>query len=208
VLHIVALRYAEPYYADTEACLLRTSAPITWVERSGGVGSLSAAFNSGFRRLPPEADLVWFTTDVTFDADLPDKLAAALGADPGLWAIHPAHMSDHLSHRPDDSGEVRDVPYIEFTAPMVRVSAFRAAGGLDENHWYWYQDLLFSKEVREQGGRMAVHHGAVLGHVYRRNCVTHPVTQRRYQMRNQRDSIERALLERRFGRDWRKHLWV
>lgn len=207
MLHIVALRYLEPYYADTVRCLEACGLPVTYVDRPGGVGNMSDAFNRGFNTLPDDVKHVWFTSDITFEPWVPRALSDALESDCRLSGIHPAHPSDHLSHRPDGTSAVRLVPYIEFTAAMVRADVYRGLGGLDSNYWYWYQDLLFSKAVRDSGGRLAVHHGAQVGHVYRRGCVTSPITRQRYSLRKQRDYVERPKLAKRFGPDWRDILW-
>lgn len=209
-VQVVALLYREPYYADTVDCLARCDYPVTYVERNKGAGNMSLAFNRGFELARSAgADLVWFTTDVTFDPRVPRRLAAALLGSPALAAVHPAHPSDHAHHRPDGSGELKAVPYVEFTAPMWRADAFEACGRLDEDHWFWYQDLLISREARSRGYDLAVHHGAEVGHVYRRtDAEPHPVTKMRYDLRRYRDPVEQRLLEKRFGANWREQLWT
>ncbi len=211
VVHVVALLYLEPYYSRTVECLSACGLPVTYVERHRGTGSLTAALNRGFANLnPPPGSFVWFTTDVEFDPEVPEKLARALQEDPGLAAIHPAHPSDHQSHRPDGSGVVKLVPYVEFTAPMWRADAFRDCGLLDEDHWYWYQDLVISKTARDMGYRLAVHHGAEVSHAYRgrQGEEIHPITKLRYDLRRYRDPVEQRLLERKYGPDWRAVLWA
>jgi GT2 family glycosyltransferase len=208
-LHIVALLYSEPYYRQTVECLNACGFPVTFTERHKGSGSLSYAMNRGFEKVEPKAEFVWFTTDITFEPETPKKLLAAFSSNPDLSAIHPAHPSDHVSHRPDGSDSVRLVPYLEFTAPMWRAADFRECGLLDENHWYWYQDLLISREARLRGKAMAVHHGTTVGHVYRRSDAhLHPVTRARYELRKYRDKVEQRLLQARFGPNWREVLWA
>lgn len=210
---VVALHYREPYYSDTVSCLKAQPYEVTVTERHRGVGSLSWAMNRGFSKVAERdgslPEFVWFVTDVTFDPEVPTRLAAALDADPDLAALHPAHQSDHHHHRPDGSGEVKSVPYLEFTAPMWRSEAFRRCGMLDLDHWYWYQDLVISKSARDLGYSLAVHHGAKVGHVYHRaDTSPHPVTRQRYDMRRYRDPVEQKILERKFGLNWRDVLWA
>lgn len=209
-LHIVALLYVEPYYRETVQSLDKCNYPVTFVERPGrGTGSLSYALNRGFEEVESKCEFVWFTTDITFTPEVPAKLMKALEVDSKLAAIHPAHFSDHPHHRPDGSGEVRIVPYVEFTGPMWRTSVFRECGMLDENHWYAYQDLLISREARLRGYKLAVHHGAEIGHTYRRTDKDlHPITRRRYGLRRYRDKVEARLLESRLGPNWRNDLWA
>ena len=80
--------------------------------------------------------------------------------------------------------------------------------GLDVNHWYWYQDLIWSKKTREAGGVMGVDHTTSVHHVYRRNSIQYPITRKRYATRRKRDVIERKLLRERYGKNWRDILWA
>ena len=201
---IVALQYQEPYYNNTINCLRECGLPVYWADRQG-IGNFSAAMNKAFENVTQ--DLCWFITDIEFDPATPFKLSNSL-IDHNLAAIHPEHESDHLHHRPDGSGLVKEVPYIEFTAPMVRSDWYREVGGLDEDHWYWYQDLIFSKAVRDRGGKMAVDHGAPIRHIYRRNDIQYEVTKQRYKLRQERDIIEKGILVKKFGPDWKKVLWT
>lgn len=203
-IRIIALRYEEPYYADTLECIWGSGLPVTYADRQG-VGNFSKAMNEAAMQ-PHQEEFLWFLTDVTFDPKTPLRLAENMGKH-NLWALHPAHQSDHQSHIPDGSGEVKYVPYIEWTAPMVRTSLFHELGGLDENHHYWYQDLLFSKQLRDRGLYMGVDHGNPVGHIYRRNELVHEITKQRYDLRLKRDIIERELLRKRFGPRWRSVLW-
>lgn len=206
-VHIIALEYHEPYYAETRQCIRATELPVQYACRQG-IGNFSAAMNEAFRRLrPADDDLVWFITDITFDPKTPHRLAERFKETPELWALHPEHPSDHRSHQPNGTKEVQFVPYIEFTAPMVRASTYMALGGLDENHHYWYQDLIFSKGIRDLGGLMGVDHGNPIQHIYRRDKVEHEVTRQRYALRKQRDQQEISFLQARYGPNWRQVLW-
>lgn len=203
-LAIVALVYQEPYYAQTRDCIAATGLPVYWADRKG-VGNFSAAMNEAFARTTE--DLIWFTTDIVFEPETPLRLRERL-LENELVIIQPAYLSDHQHLRPDGSGLVKRVPYLEWTAPLVRAEWFREIGGLDEDFHYWMQDLIFSKEVRERGGAMGVDHGCVINHVYHReDKVKHPVTKQRYSLRNRRVPIERNLLARKFGPNWKDLLW-
>lgn len=200
---IVALRYEEPYYARTEACIEATGLPVYWADRQGW-GNFSAAMNEAARRV--QEPFIWFITDIEFEPHVPDELLARIVSN-DLVALHPAHNSDHIHHIPDGSGSVKEVPFIEFTAPMVRTDVFREVGGLDEDYHYWIMDLLFSKELRERGYRMGVDHGNPIQHVYRRDNIQYPITKKRYEIRKKRALIEEHQLARRFGPKWREILW-
>lgn len=203
-IRIIALKYEEPYYSDTLECIWATGIPVTYADRQG-VGNFSKAMNEAALQNHPE-EYLWFLTDVTFDPKTPFGLMES-AIKHNLSAVHPAHPSDHASHIPDGSGEVKLVPYVEWTAPLVRNETFKALGGLDEDHHYWYQDLIYSKLLRDAGLRMGVDHGNPVGHTYRRNQIEHEITKQRYNMRIKRDSIERGILRKKFGPNWRRILW-
>lgn len=215
MITIVALQYHEPYYEATRQCIAATQLPVVWVDRQGW-GNFSKAMNEGVRQATTR--YIWFTTDITFEPDTPYRLLEALQSF-SLAAVHPHHNSDHISHRrppegggvvytPDNgpSQLVRPVPFIEWTAPLVNAEWMHQFP-LDENHWYWYMDLLWSHAVRAHGGRLGVDLLTGVDHVYRRNKVEHQITRKRYRHRQVRDRIEKRLLEERFGPDWRKILW-
>lgn len=214
MITIVALKYEEPYYAETVKCLEATKLPVVWADRRGW-GNFSKAMNDAMWQV--KTPYVWFTTDITFDPETPYKLLESL-QQCGLAAIHPHHASDHLSHRlggqtnvypfgAETGALVRPVPFIEWTAPLVEME-WMTRFPLEEDYWYWYMDLLWSKAVREAGGRLGVDLQHGVNHVYRRNKVEHQITRKRYRHRQVRNRIEQKLLARRFGPDWRKTLWA
>ena len=215
---IVALRYLEPYYAETERCLweCRKANPdrisLFWATRDG-VGSMPRAFNDVFKRHVdvgplPKFKKVWFVTDILFSPYAPLALAQAMD-DHGLVAIQPAYGSDHHFLRPDGSSLVKEVPYLEFTAAMVDVEAYSDVGGLDEDYWFWHHDLVISQRLRVDDNRLGVHHGVQIDHSYRgRNgAILDPLTAIRYRLRDWRDPIEKRLLADRFGPNWKDILW-
>ena len=115
---IVALEYLEQEWQQTLNCIKATGLPYQIVSRDG-VGNMSRAFNSA---KIVAYDFVWFITNITFEKSVPFTLAENIG---NHVAIHPAFASsDHRHQHPDGSGEVKEVPFIEFTAPMFKTWAF------------------------------------------------------------------------------------
>ncbi len=203
MIRIIALQYLEPYYAATMQAISASDLPVTFADRNG-TGNFSRAMNEAAKGI--EEEYLWFITDIVFTRQTPFELLRSL-TQYNLVAIHPEHNSDHHTHRPNGNVGVELVPYIEFTAPLVRRDWWERIRGLDENHWYWYQDLIFSKAVRELGGMMGVDHANPISHIYRRDCVEHEITKARYKLRQERNVIEQQLLRERYGPNWRKILW-
>lgn len=206
---VVSVVYREPDWAwTTRPALDALPCPVTYVDRAG-TGSLALAHNRGFlqaRRDFPMAPYVWFVTNVTFAPDLLVRLERVLDEDPTLAAVHPTFQSDHAFCRPDGSGAVRSgVPFVEFTAPLVRTDVF-VSHPLDVRMPYWGHDLDWGHRVRRAGWRLAVHHGAEVGHQYIRHSLEHPVTRERHRLRKASDPLTEKALRTKYGREWRKVL--
>lgn len=208
---IVALEYLEDDWQQTKACIEATGLPVVYVSRDG-VGNMARAFNN--IAIPKNViytetrcgvfvnDVyLWFVTNIVFDKDLPNKLAKAMD-ETGFAAIHPAmKTSDHIHQWPDGSGEVKEVPFVEWTAPMVRADVF-LNNPLDEMLQYFYFDLDWSYRVKQQGYKVGVHHGAEINHTYLRNKKPHPISEIRKQLRNYWTPISQAHMESKYGKGW------
>ena len=203
-LAIISLKYLEPYYENTLKCLQEIPYPILFADRDG-VGNMSRAFNEVFERMPFNVEYVWFLTNVTFSPDVPEKLMQVLDSDPNIAAVHPAMAtSDHRHLWP---GETRDVPFIEFAAPMFRAADF-ARFMLDENTPYYYMDLIISHQLKQEGKRLVCVGDAEVQHTYLRNeRKQHPITNIRKQLRDYHTPISKRYMEQTFGADWQTKLW-
>lgn len=207
---IIAIIYEEPEWQETRKCLDKIQCLKLYVDRQG-TGSLAAAYNKGYRDLMAYAaanniqiDYVWFVSNPTFLPGTMERLVSAMDST-GYAAIHPAFNSDHKHLRPvpelKEANVKREVPYIEFTAPIVRADVF-AKFPLDEQMPYWGHDLDWSYRVRKDGYILAVHSGVRIEHTYIRNSKPHPVTQRRHQLRKQTNAATTAHLVELYGADW------
>lgn len=202
-LAIISLQYKEKYYTQTLQCLEGLPYPVFFADRNG-VGNISKAFNYTFRQhVQGKFDYVWFITNITFDPQIPEKLLSGIG---DYAAIHPAHYSDFDFLHPSDKG-VQEIPFIEFNCPLFRCDVFEKYM-LDEDHHYAFMDLIISKQVRDSGLNLAVHHGAEVGHVYlNRNPKKEHITRKREAMRRHREKVELRILAQKYGPDYQKILW-
>lgn len=204
---IIVLKYLEPYYHQTLKCLEqldKSKVDIFFADRDG-VGSMSRAYNDCFKKNVYGANYkyVWFVSNITFEPNVPFLLAKSCEM---FAAVHPEFNSDHQHIRPDGSNEVKQIPFIEFTAPMIQTWIYEKYG-LDEDYWYWFYDLIISKQIRESGLKMACDHRAKVGHVYLRNNNKEVISKIRTQLRDYRHKIEVKQLEQQFGKDWQKTLF-
>lgn len=210
---IVAIVYHEPEYEETRKCIEACNVPIVWMERNPvGVGSLAAAINSGFQiaKNHYNPEYVWFVTNVTFsDKMLPGLLLEIEQPCATRYAaIHPCFDSDHQHLRfyckyPQSNHYVSSVPFIEFTAPIVRANIFEKFP-LDEKMPYVGHDMAWGYDIRQAGYKIGVYHGAKLGHTYiRHSKSTHPMTKRRRFLRSQAVKPTIKQLIARYGRDYR-----
>ena len=109
---ILSIIYLEPEWQQTKTCIEATGLPVVYIDRKG-VGSLSKAINEG-AQLCKGFDYTWIVTNVLFD----NFGALELIKEARNWAaIHPTFASDHLHIRHGKG--VTEVPFIEFTAPIV-----------------------------------------------------------------------------------------
>lgn len=198
---IVALEYLEPDWHHTLKCVENTGLPFTIVKRDG-VGNMSRAFNSVIKE-NHDADLYWFVTNITFKPNVPFDLAQGVEDFAG---IHPAmKSSDHRFQWPDGSEQVKQVPFIEFTCPMIKAEIFNE-NPLDEMLPYYYMDLDFAHRIKPN--KVAVHHGVQIDHTYLRNKQTeHPISTIRKRLRHYWTPLSQEHMKRKWGNDWETKLW-
>ncbi len=204
---VVSIIYREIDWASTEKCLLDYCSPypVFYVDRRG-VGSLAKALNAGFKQWANGAKYIWFVTNVLFSPDCLCNLIDEMDKT-GYAAITPAFQSDHLFCRPvKDCKETKEVPFVEFTAPIVRADVFREFP-LDEEMPYWGHDLDWGYRVRAAGHKIGVYHGEQLKHIYiRNNANNNRITQRRYELRGKTNAGTKYALTRKYGPSWKKIL--
>lgn len=219
---IIALQYEEPEYEQTRKCIEDTGLPVIWANRDG-VGNYSRAFNEAFIYGPVEDPkgnsgiyrahdfkYAWMISNITFDPQVPFELADDMDIKLlNLAAIHPAmHGSDHRHQWPDADGLTKIVPFIEWTAPMVRTSVFSKVF-LNRELAYYYMDLDWCYRVQSQNiGNVAVCHSAQVGHLYLRNNKKHRISQIRSALRDHWTPRSQREMARLYGPDWKKKDWV
>lgn len=202
---IISVIYLEPEWNQTERCLDTIDCPKFYVDRKG-TGSLAKAINSGFKAWSDGFEYIWFVTNVTFKPDCLSLLVKAM--DESKYAgITPAFHSDHLFCRPAASKKgYAPVPFVEFTAPIVRTSVFKKHM-LDEDMPYTGHDIDWGYRVRKDGYKVGTLYDAVLGHTYiRNNKAQHPITQKRKELRSQAIEPTKVALHRKYGHTWRRLL--
>lgn len=199
---IISIVYHEPEWQQTKQCIEATGLPVHYVERSPkGIGSLAEAINRGFRESGAiDYQYAWIVTNITFEKDIPKLLSEGMG---NYAAIHPAFESDHSHERPDGSGLVKSVPFVEFTAAMVDTEVFQYYP-LDENMPFWGMDLDHGYRLHADGYKIAVHHGAQIGHTYIRNAKhKNAFTVKRKAARRATDGRTKEALKKKYGENWK-----
>lgn len=203
---IIALKYEEPEYKETIKCIEATGAPVFWADRDG-VGNYSRALNEAVRKLLNAGirfEYIWMISNIIFDKGVLPSLVKAMNNNPQMAAIHPSMpTSDHVHQHTDGSFGVKEVPFIEWTAPIVRFNVF-ANMMLDEKLAYYYMDLSWSHEVKKAGMKVGVDHSVAVGHVYLRNKKSpHPISAIRAKLRDYWTPISQKHMHDKYGPDWK-----
>lgn len=203
----LVLKYEEPGWTErTLDAVHRSKLPMDTVTVGRkGVGSMSAAFNKGLKSC--HTPYVWFLTNVGFCPEMGDTLLNIMERHPNCAAVHPAHKSDH-PHLRSCKKLIEHVPFIEWTAPFLRMSALEDVGGTDENMPYWGFDLDWSARAKERGWILMVSREYELDHTYLRACSQeHDVSKRRKNRRREYDVSTEQHLRQKWGPKWMKDLW-
>ena len=199
-VRIVAIEYHEPEWEETKKAIKACHVPVTWVDRDG-TGSMAAAYNHGFAAEIGDEEYVWFMSNPVFNPKILHRLVGALKVSPMTAAVHPAFHSDHAFCRPSGRDEVTDVPFLEFTCPLVRAKVFYEHR-LDERMPYWGHDLDWGYRIKKAGYSLSVHHGTLVQHVYVRNSRKYGVTAQRAMLRKMTDISTTNVLVDKYGSDW------
>jgi hypothetical protein len=207
---VIALKYLEPYWELTQSDIINSGLSVIYVDREG-VGSMSKAFNTCIPQLIEKygdklPKYLFFVTNIGFNVNTVNRLVESMDKS-GFGAIHPSHESDHASHINNGTTEIVETKYIEWTAPIVKTELFLKKK-LDENHRYWYFDLIWSYEVKEMGYKIGVDHGTSVNHTYLlKEDKKHIITKLRSELRWHWNPIEEKMLISKYGLNWKKLLW-
>jgi GT2 family glycosyltransferase len=205
---IIALKYDELDWMNTWSCIAKCKCPVIIADRSG-VGNMALAFNKAFQEnldIINKYEYVWFLTNIIFDASILKRMEETLDAN-FYSVLHPAFRSDHKHCNPNYTGLLSTpVPFVEFTAPIMRVNLFKRFP-LDIEMPYWGHDLDWGYRVNQAGYKIGVHHGCQVEHTYIRNNHTpDPVTIIRKQMRKLLDDHTENRLIEKYGKEWNNKL--
>lgn len=225
ILPIVLKYYEKGWTERTVKCLLDAGfSPddIVFADRDG-VGNMSRAFNTSTHILKTEDDLeylqfrgevrtrmmdikyIWFLTNVEFSPEMPLSLLSAFDEDTA--AIHPAFDSQH-HFIANTVGVAPEVPFVEWTAPMVRADVFIELSGLDENLPYWGMDIDFSYRAKKAGYILKVDGRHRLKHTYLHlHALPEPITRIRKQLRELYDKPTEDYMISKYGENWLSLLW-
>lgn len=206
---IILLKYEEPEWLETVKCAFNTDCPIIIADRSG-CGNMAKAYNDAFiQNLPTilKYKYVWFVSNITFNRGVFDSLVHAMRA--GFDCVHPCFKSDHLhlNHNAfSNDGPMIEVPFVEFTAPMIKVDLFNQFH-LDDNMPFVGHDLDWSHRVREYGVKLYVDNRAFIDHSYlRHNAKGSDITEIRKMIRKSWEPHTTKALVDKYGPDWRNVL--
>lgn len=203
---VVVLEYEEPgWTAKTLQSLDVVDYPFDVVKISRrGTGGLSKPCNKALRDI--RSEYAWFVTNVSVSSDSIARMVALMEEHQDAAACHPVFYSDHPHLRPQPCNAA--VPFIEWTAPFIRIGAWHNVGNLDEKMPYWGMDLDWSYRSQLAGYSLWACAETMIDHVYLRGIPNvYRVTEQRKAARAEADaSTERALWDK-YGPDWMKKLW-
>lgn len=127
---------------------------------------LAGSFNIAMERLSDGYDLVWhFTNDV--EVSHVDTLAVLVDdLDYSTAAIQPAMPSSHEFLCPRGL-ETRDVPYVEWAAPLVSMTAWVDVGILDTGFNFFSMDIDWCHRAKAKGWTFKVVNRVACRHQFR-----------------------------------------
>ncbi len=205
----IVLQYEEPEWTDrTVKSLQDAGIEKIWFADRRGVGSMSKAFNEAvidvlYHEKPPMESLIWWVTNVTFTPDVPQTLLSCFDGVEGAAAaaVHPKFDSDHPHIRQGGW----DVPFLEWTAPMIRVKALYEVGLLDQDMPYVGMDIDWCWRAKQQGWFFEVPDCRV-EHKYLRHNKPFDVSLQREKMRNAAWPGTQEKLKKKWGDNWKSKL--
>ena len=199
----VVLEYHEEGWTDRAIkCVEADELDYVTVSRDG-VGSMSKAFNEAIKTGVAEYSYIWFVTNILFDPGTSLSLQECF--DSKTAAVHPRFDSDHSHIR--FARDIEDVPFIEWTAPMISRRALERIGLLDEQMPYWGMDLDWSYRAKQAGYTLKVDGRVKVGHVYLRDNAPEAVSHNRRMERGRYDVTTENRLKQKYGSEWLKTVW-
>lgn len=153
--------------------------PVYAVDNGGGLGSLAwaavirfddnrlftANWNRAMERLTGSYEFVWMLNDDVLGVSQEMlTLLVAVMQQTGAAAITPAFNSPHkVFHR--DGYVLRQVPWMDWTCPLVRTEAWLDIGPFDERFIGYGADIDWCKRARDGGWSFYVHDGLEVRHL-------------------------------------------
>lgn len=205
----IQLEYLETgWTARTFDCLQADNVATMHKATREGVGSMSAAFNREAAKIlksKKSPAFIWFVTNVNFDPGTAQALLDAF--DENTAAVHPMMPGSDHPHIRKPKG-VQEVPFVEWTAPMIRVEALREIGVLDEDMPYVGMDLDWSHRAREAGWNLKSTDRATVRHTYLRHNAPEPISKLREQLRALYNHQTNEKLVKKYGANWKALLWT
>lgn len=203
----IVLIYEERNWTQQSTDCLRAAGldNIHYVDRDG-VGSMAKAFNRGAKQVlskRKKPKYLWFVTNVTFPAFLPGAMLEKMEDIVTAAAIHPPFDSDHPHIRKPNG---KWAPFVEWTAPFVRVDAWQDVGELDEAMPYVHFDLDWSHRATQAGWVLMVAETGRLNHTYLWCDAPEPISELRRQLRTLRHPASLARMQEKWGADWKTKL--
>ncbi len=202
---IISIIYNEKSWKHTHDCIEKTGRQVIYIDRNG-TGSLSKAYNEALemvRKITDKPQYLWMLTNVTFEDGTLEQLENLMD-NSEYSIIHPCFKSDHeFCHCGE--GEIETVPFVEFTAPIVRTDVMLEFL-LNEKMPYWGHDLDFGHRLRESGKTLGVAKNVSIGHTYIRNSLIEQVTKNRMLLRQSTNVQTRMELARLYGKNWNEKL--
>lgn len=205
----LVLGYKEPNWTkQTVDCALRAGcSPVVIIARQDGTGPMSNIFSEGMLLMKEfGVDWVWHLTNVSFTINMLSELLEHV--DPSTAAVHPGFSSEH-PHLQAAAADGSQVPFVEWTAPLVSVRAWQDVGPLDAKMGYWGFDLDWSYRAKMAGYSLKTCTSCMLAHTYLKKAdkAEHPVTTARRTERARHDQATEAELVRKWGKHWLARLW-
>jgi len=96
-----------------------------------------------------------------------DSMLHIFESHPDALAVTPSFNSTHAIFHPSASLSPagREVRWIDWCCPMVKISAWKALGGFDERFKGYGADLILCKKARENGFKMFVDDMMIVNHL-------------------------------------------
>ena len=140
------------------------------IEHQRNIG-FAAGVNSGIRQLLDRSDIkcvLVINNDAVLSADALTRLVAALTDDTSLSMVGPRNVTpqgelissggviNRWTWNMDERTRRRDIDFLTWACVLVRASAFRRIGLLDERFFMYWEDVDFGLRMKQASLRFAV----------------------------------------------------